>query len=87
MPEKSLLLNVSSYQTCISFDGHFIEETVKLRCTNRMYGRYVVIYIPGKQYLTLCEVQIFGDRGKLIDTYYNYGCTFGQLYVHDRVYY
>ena len=63
MPEYAL--NTSLYNTCYEYDGAFGAGSIeKLHCYNQLYCRYVIIYIPGFQYLTVCEVQVFGYRGK-----------------------
>ena len=37
-------------------------------CDQPMTGRYVAIVVPGEQFLTLCEVMIYGQRGKQLHT-------------------
>ena len=65
-PSLSRTLNSSSYNKCAEYSGSFgAGATVKLPCEHVVQGRFLVIYIPGYQFLTLCEVQVFGDRGKV----------------------
>ena len=61
------ILNVSAYQVCSEFDGEFgAGYTMRLPCSDGAVGRYVIVYLPVKQFLTLCEVQVFGRRGKCL---------------------
>lgn len=33
-----------------------------IQCTGLNVGRYVAIQLQGKNYLTLCEVEVFGSK-------------------------
>ena len=37
-------------------------ETVNIKCRNGAYGRYVYVYLPSKNFLTICEVEVNGKR-------------------------
>ena len=37
-------------------------QTLDIKCENGgATGRYIYVYLPSKNYLTICEVQIYGD--------------------------
>ena len=36
-------------------------ERIKITCKSGADGRYVYVYLAGTNYLTLCEVEIYGD--------------------------
>ena len=38
----------------------------KIRCCDTIYGRYVRLHLTGPQYLSVCEVQVFGDGKKIL---------------------
>ena len=38
--------------------------TWHLQCNESLRGRFVVVVLPLRQYLTICELQVFGDRGE-----------------------
>ena len=38
-------------------------ETKELKCIQSVTGRYVFVMLKVKDYLTLCEVQVFGVQG------------------------
>ena len=36
-------------------------EIVKITCKSGADGRYVYVYLPGTNFLTMCEVKLYGD--------------------------
>ena len=50
-----------SYPLCIAqYKGAATNgQVLDIKCNSGVKGRYVWIQVPGKQYLTLCEVQVF----------------------------
>ncbi|XP_019614540.1 PREDICTED: uncharacterized protein LOC109462428 isoform X1 [Branchiostoma belcheri] len=54
--------NVVANPTCGGAQSVTGKATITVDCGGRT-GRYVGIALPGRQYLTLCEVQVFGGAG------------------------
>ena len=38
-------------------------QTIEIYCTKEVRGRYVYVMLRGSDYLTLCEVEVFGIQG------------------------
>ena len=38
--------------------------TVSLHCRRNNHGRYVYVMLRGRNYLTLCEVEVYSQGGK-----------------------
>ena len=54
--------NINNYHLCSHHRGAAGRgQLLNLNCRRRLYGRYVIVQIHGRQYLTLCEVQVFGE--------------------------
>ncbi len=52
-------------------------ETTQVPCSNRVTGRFVVITIPGREeVLSLCEVQVFGEKGPHLATFHTQNVSF-----------
>jgi hypothetical protein len=52
---------LGTYQVCATSDGALgAGETKEFTC--EAVGRYVVVQLLGKEYLTLCEVEILGGK-------------------------
>ena len=50
-------------QLCGVFPGPATEsQVIEVRCAPGVSGRYVVVQIMGQQYLTLCEVEVYGGK-------------------------
>ena len=63
-PVAETALNFSLYAHC----GDRVPvmpggATRAVYCEYDMRGRYVIVYVPVETYLTICEVQVFGERG------------------------
>ena len=57
--------NPMNWELCVSHDDIFPAASIKhLDCQQPIRARYLTIVLPRAQYLTLCEVWIYGDRGK-----------------------
>ena len=57
--------DVQSWSECAFVQGALSAGELRdIQCTQLHSGRYVAIQLQGKEYLTLCEVEVFG--GKLI---------------------
>ena len=58
-------INFSDYQQCAYHDANFDAGTTRhMICERPVEGNYVIIAIPSpSQFLTLCEVAVFGYRG------------------------
>ena len=41
-------------------------RTIELTCSNPVAGRYVFIRLKVKEYLTLCEVEVYTLKGQLL---------------------
>ena len=55
----------SSYELCASHNQIFAGGvTLHLPCITALRGRYVVVTIPDSQFLTICEVQVYGEHGR-----------------------
>ena len=55
------------YELCLSHDEPFLGGQLKfLRCVRPIVGRYVMFLMGdiGELYLAICELQVFGYRGK-----------------------
>jgi hypothetical protein len=49
----------SSYSLCAHYTGYF-SNTANIDCSPDVVpGRYLVVRLPVKQYLTLCEVEVY----------------------------
>ena len=54
-------------QLCGVFAGPGTEgQEIEVRCAPGVRGRYVVVQIMGIQYLTVCEVEVFGGKKQSI---------------------
>ena len=54
--------NHSNYHLCRHHGGAVGRgQLLNLNCRRGLYGRYVIVQIHGRQYLTLCEVDVFGE--------------------------
>ena len=54
--------NINNYQLCSHYGGAAGRgQLLNLNCRRPMYGRYVIVQIHGRQWLTLCEVEVFGE--------------------------
>ena len=42
-------------------------EEVKMTCAGKASGRYVYIFIPHLDYLSFCDVKVYGEEGTLKD--------------------
>ena len=40
--------------------------TVSLHCRRNNHGRYVYVMLRGRNYLTLCEVEVYSQGGKIM---------------------
>ena len=54
-----------SYELCVKHNRTFPGgTTLHLPCDTPVKGRYVTVTVPAMiQFLTICEVQVFGDHG------------------------
>jgi hypothetical protein len=54
--------NVNNYQLCNAHGGGVGRcEFFRMNCRRTLYGRFVIVQIVGrKEYLTLCEVDVYG---------------------------
>jgi hypothetical protein len=53
--------NLRNYRLCSAYRGHLGRgQTRNFRCRRTLYGRYVIVQLVGREYLTLCEVEVFG---------------------------
>lgn len=51
------------YRECGQFSGTpTAGMPTEIECDELSVGRYVYVWIPSTQYMTLCEVEIFGTR-------------------------
>ena len=59
---------LSTSELCAQVEGPFqLGETRHVHCSQDVVGRYVIISLPGnEEILTLCEVQVYGVRGRAI---------------------
>ena len=53
-------------------------ETKELECIQPETGRYVFVMLKVKEFLTLCEVKVFADRGML--SFPSYVCRCSNIY-------
>ena len=73
LPLRDTSLNISNYKVCAHHDMNFdAGATVFLPCDATVRGRYLIIVIPAERYLTLCEVQVFGERGLYVKQYHKH---------------
>ncbi|XP_078601050.1 uncharacterized protein LOC144876033 isoform X2 [Branchiostoma floridae x Branchiostoma japonicum] len=73
--------NVAANPACGGAQSVSGKMTISVDCGGRT-GRYVGIALPGRQYLTLCEVQVFGgDSG-----YTQRGGTYYKVYAQLKTY-
>ena len=40
--------------------------TISLHCRRNNHGRYVYVMLRGRNYLTLCEVEVYSQGGKIL---------------------
>ena len=48
--------------------------SVSLPCRRNNHGRYVYVMLRGRNYLTLCEVEVYSEGGTILNfhKYYHY---------------
>jgi len=64
---------VSNYPICGAFEGKVAAgATAEITCKPGLVGRYVIVQLKETEYLTLCEVEVFGS-GKIYKKY-RYNC-------------
>ena len=55
-------LNGDKFALCGDYDKDAKPgQRIDIKCKEGAEGRYVYVYIPKKDYLTLCEVEIYGN--------------------------
>ncbi len=63
---------IQNFTHCLTFHDRFPRGQLRtFLCEQPVVGRYFMVTIPEQQYLTLCEVEVFGERGKVILYRYN----------------
>ena len=60
-PPVNALMNLDDYARCGQYEGTPAEVS-NIDCIAGTIGRYLYVYLPSTNYLTLCEVQIYGER-------------------------
>ncbi len=64
---------IPNFTHCLTFHDRFPRGQLRtFLCEQPVVGRYFMVTIPAQQYLTLCEVEVFGERGATI--LYRYNC-------------
>ena len=59
--DNAWALDHIGYRRCAQYDGRVpASATVTLQCDERAIGRYLYVYLPYNNILTVCEVQVFG---------------------------
>lgn len=51
---------LDGYTQCGQFSGT-PDEVSEVECADNVIGQYVYIYLPGANYLTICEVVVNGE--------------------------
>ena len=58
-------------------------QTVELSCSEAISGRYVYVTLRITEYLTLCEVEVFEDKGNVLLLFVGFQClVFGNSDLH-----
>ena len=56
-------LDGSGYSLCAKYSAKpKAGQIINMKCRANAAGRYVYVYIPTTNYLTICEVEVYGDR-------------------------
>ena len=59
-----------SFDLCVKFNGTFpFGATWQWSCLRPLRGRYLTLVIPISQYLSICEIQAFGERGERFEPF------------------
>ena len=56
---------VSNYPVCAAFPGN-AGGIVEITCAPAKVGRYVIVQLQATEYLTLCEVEVFGSEVNIL---------------------
>ena len=63
---------IQNFTHCLTFHDRFPRGQLRtFLCEQPVVGRYFMVTIPEQQYLTLCGVEVFGERGEVILYRYN----------------
>ena len=55
-------LDPTRFTPCRHVEGHLdLSEIRTIHCDTPVSGRYVTLYLTQKNYLTLCELEVYGD--------------------------
>ena len=60
-PSVTTATGLDDYARCGQYEGT-PSEVSTIDCTPGTIGRYVYVYLPSSNYLTLCEVEVYGER-------------------------
>ncbi len=53
----------SNFKQCVNVADQLGKgETKYLECKSEVRGRYVTVYLKEKEYLTICELQVYGGE-------------------------
>ena len=60
-------LDGSGYSLCAKYSAKpKAGQIINMKCRANAAGRYVYVYIPTTNYLTICEVEVYGDRKYIV---------------------
>ena len=60
-PPVTAVDDLDGYARCGQYGGT-PPEVSTIDCTAGAIGRYLYVYLPASNYLTLCEVEVYGER-------------------------
>ena len=63
---KSFNISTFVYNRCKYHSGSVSSGgTITLNCDGSNHGRYVYVMLRGKDFLTLCEVEVYSKKGMI----------------------
>ena len=60
-PPVNSVMSLDDYARCGQYEGTPTEVST-IDCTAGTIGRYLYVYLPSSNSLTLCEVEVYGER-------------------------